>query len=376
MEQSILPPIFKELLREPQNELIQKAAESGRRIIGYTCSYIPEPILSVDGLVPTRMRAPGVAGTEMADTYLSSVICPYTRSLLEYALAGTYDFLDGWVFTASCDHLRRLHDNLNYLISPSFNHMIDLPHKLSDQAVAWYRDELQMLAEALAKNFDVDTGEKALAASIARHNEYLELMNNIGNLRKQENPPLNGTDFHTLLVALSTSPKEMIMGDLRELHKVIPARDGINGYRARLMVVGSQLDEPGYLEIIESMGGLVVADRFCLGSIPGLDPIPETEEPLQALAEHYLRRTSCPRMMEEFNTRVETIINAVREYRVDGVLVETLKFCDTWGIESVPLVAALREADIPVLKIEREYSMAGEGQLRTRVQAFLESMGK
>ena len=124
------------------------------------------------------------------------------------------------------------------------------------------------------------------------------------------------------------------------------------------------------------MGALVVADRFCLGSVPGLEPIPEQGEPLRELAAHTLRKTACPRMMEAFESRLDTIVKAAAAYRVDGVVLEIMKFCDVWGVESSPLSAALREAGIPVLRLEREYALSGEGQVKTRVQAFLESMGK
>ena len=129
-----LPPVFGEVLATPHNRLVAEAAAGGRRILGFTCSYVPEPLLAVDGLVPVRLRAPGVAGTPLAETYLSNVVCPYPRSVLEFALEGRYDFLAGWVFTASCDHLRRLLDNLVYLAEPPFHHMLDLPHKTGDAA--------------------------------------------------------------------------------------------------------------------------------------------------------------------------------------------------------------------------------------------------
>ncbi|MFH1540170.1 MAG: 2-hydroxyacyl-CoA dehydratase family protein [bacterium] len=371
-----IPEIFRELLERPVNRFVDEARDSGNKIIGYTCSYVPEPLIGVDGLVPVRMRAPGVAGTPMADTYLSSVICSYCRSLLEFALDGVYDGLDGWVFTGSCDHLRRLHDNLAYLVKPAFNHIIDLPHKLSDEAVDWFAEELKTLADALSESFDVDTSEASLAITIEVHNEYLELMQSIGKLRKRDNPPISGADFHTLIAACDASPKGMLLDQLWELKEELEETEGISGHRARLMLVGSQLDDPAYIRVIESLGGLVVADRCCLGSIPGLEPIAESGDPLRTLAEHYLRKTSCPRMMEEFDSRVADIVRAAEEFNADGIVVETMKFCDTWGVESSPLVSTLREAGIPVLRLEREYSLTGEGQMRTRVQAFLESMGK
>lgn len=377
MEQQPLPKIFKDLIDQPINRLVDDAQAQGRRAVGYTCSYVPEPLLGVDGLVPVRMRAPGVAGTPMADTYLSSVICSYTRSLLEFALEGRYDSLDGWVFTGSCDHLRRLYDNLDYLVKPDFNYMIDLPHKTTDAALDWFVDELAMLAKALADHFGVDTSPDALAKAIKKQNKYLDTLRSIGDMRRRENPPLSGADFHSVIVACATSPKDMIMDHLTELRDKLEAdENGITDFRARLMLVGSQLDDPAYMGIIESMGGLVVADRCCLGSIPGLEPIPHSGDPLRDMATHTLRKTSCPRMMDEFDSRLKDILSAFEEFDAHGIVIETMKFCDCWGVESSPLVSALRDAGVPVLRVEREYSLTGEGQLRTRIQAFLESMGK
>ena len=368
---------FEDLLTEPVNRLCEQARDQGRRAIGVTCSYVPAPLLSVDGLFPVRMRAPGAAGTPMADTYLSSVLCPYTRSILEAALDGLCNSLDGWVFTGSCDHLRRLFDNLDYLEKPPFNHIIDLPHKTGDAALEWFAEDLKTLSGALTEHFEVDTGADSLRRAIARHNRLLEPLRALGALRKREAPPISGADFHTVLLAAAVSPLDVILEPVEKYLSAVEADSSRTvSHRARLLLAGSQLDDPEYVRIIESQGALVVADRFCTGSIPGLEPVPETGDPLAAIAAHYLRKTSCPRMMEEFESRVRDIVNAAREYAVDGVIVQAMKFCDCWGVEAAPLTQALRDAGLPVLRLEREYSLTGEGQLRTRVQAFLESMGK
>lgn len=372
----MIPAIFDEILEQPFHRLLEEARDAGRRVLGYTCSYVPEALISVDGLQPVRARAPAVAGTPMADTYLSSVICSYARSLLESAMEGAQDGLDGWVFTSSCDHLRRLCDNLAYLTPATFLHILDLPHRLGDEALDWYVEELRILADALADRFHVDTGSAALGAAIHRHNEHLARLRAIGELRKRESPPITGTEFHKLLVACAVAPRDRLAGELERLARELGDREGEQAYRARLLVVGSHLDDPRYLRIIESVGGLVVADRFCVGSLPGLEPIPEDGDPLRSIAAHTLRKTSCPRMMEAFDQRVEAILEEARAFRADGVVLQTLKFCDTWGVESSPLVGALRDAGLPLLRLEREYALAGDGQLRTRVQAFLESMGK
>ena len=179
-------------------------------------------------------------------------------------------------------------------------------------------------------------------------------------------------------LANSTSPAEykQFIERLREYRDSLQDRDGINDYRARLMIVGGQMDDPEFIRCIESTGALVVADRMCTGSLIGSDIIHTDNEPLYDIAAHYLRKTSCPRMMEDFRHRVATIVETAREYNVDGVIIHHIKFCDIWGIEGRVLSSRLRKFNIPVLCLDREYVMAGEGQMRTRVQAFLESMGK
>jgi len=372
----VIPPVFQQILERPLRECLEEARARGDRVLGIPCSYVPRPLVAVAGLHPVRVRAPGVAGTPLADTYLSSVLCSYTRSLLEGALDGAYEGLDGWVFPVSCDHLRRLCDNLAYLAEPPFLHVLDVPHKAGDEAVAWYTEELQGLARALASRFGVDTGGEALARAVREHNEHLARVRRIGDLRRREHPPISGADFHRILVAGEPAPRGSLAAPLEERGDLLGRTEGIQGCRARLLVVGSQLDDAGYIRLLESLGALVVADRFCLGSIPGLEPIPEQGDPLRELAAHTLRKTACPRMMEAFGQRVETILEAAEEFRVDGVVLEVMKFCDVWGVESSPLVEALRKAGLPVLRLEREYALSGEGPVRTRMQAFLESMGR
>jgi len=371
-----LPPIFDEIVASPSNPLVQKALDQGRRAVGYTCSYVPAPILSVPGLMPLRVRAPGAATTPLADAYLSGVLCTYTRSVLQFAIEGRYDFLDGWVFAAGCDHLRRLYDNLDYLQAPAFNFIIDVPHKSGNEAVAWFEEELRRLATALAEHFDVDTGDQALAGAVARHNSHVGRLRAIGAMRRRRHPPISGTAFHSLMVAGTSVPVDLLTGPLEELRDRLDRSEGIDDFRARLMVVGSHMDDPAYLQVIESNGGIVVADRFCVGSIPGLEPYGDGDDPIRSMAEHALRGNRCPRMMEGFDDRVRDIVQAAGDFLVDGIIVQTMKFCDLWGIEAESLVASLRDHGIPILRVDREYAHSGKGQLKTRIQAFLESMGR
>jgi benzoyl-CoA reductase/2-hydroxyglutaryl-CoA dehydratase subunit BcrC/BadD/HgdB len=337
---------------------------------------VPEALLSVDNLFPVRLRAPGITGTETADIYLSNVTCSCTRSLLEFALDGRFDFLKGWVFTDGCDHLRRLCDNLEYLLKPPFNFILDVPHKNSVEAQRRFTDELKKFRGALSAHFNIPFTDDSIATAIEYNNSIMAELRAVGDMRKEPRPLFTGTEFHRLMMAMQAAPKKLMSGIPRLFREGAVGRGGIKPFRARVMLVGCELDDPAYTGIIEDMGGLVVADRYCTGSLPGLEPVLITGDPVASLASHILRQSTCPRMMEEHDMRAQYIMAAAREYAADGIILQSIKFCDTWGVESTTLVKSLRDAGFPVLRLEREYAPGGEGQLRTRVQTFIESMGK
>ena len=373
---SVLPQVIRDLVETPAGTIVQEARRAGARAIGYTCSFVPEPLLSLPGLFPHRMRAPGSCGTPLADTYLSSVLCSYPRALLERALDGGFDHVDGWVFVASCDHVRRLHDNLVYLQEPLFHVMLDLPHKSDPPAVDWYAEELRRLLRRLGEQFGVAVDDDTIRGAVTAHNDHLARLREIDSLRGNPVPPISGADFHRVLVASSTAPKDRLGPVIEELTGRLREQPAGPPPRARLMVAGSTIDDPGYLSVIESLGAVVVADRFCFGGMPGLAPLPLEEDPVLGLARHALSTTQCPRMMGAAATRAAYVVRKAREREVDGVVLATMKFCDLWGVESRLLADALREADVPVLRVERETAGGAEGQLRTRVQAFLETLGR
>ena len=337
--------------------------------IGYLCAYVPEELLALGG-TPYRLRAPGCPGTDFADTYLGRVTCSYTRCLLEMAEEGKYDNLDAFVFATGCDHMRRLHDNLVYLKKPPKVINLDLPHKNTDEAVEWYAQELKRLAGFLQLD------ESALPAAIRQRNRLRLIMNALDDLRAGDRPPLSGAEMLAVTSGITTMPVDTGADLLESLLGAARQDPGKSGHRARLLLVSSQLDDPEYVKVLEGSGGLIVGEIGCTAASAFEGRVDEREPPFTALARRYLNKIPCPRMMEEHGTLFDAVRSLATARKADGVVIVAMKFCDTWGYASTLLSRKLRAANVPVLRLEREYILAGEGQTATRVQAFLESLGR
>lgn len=369
---------FTEATNTIVNAAIREWKDQGGKVVGYVCSAVPVEIIEAAGLLPYRMRATGSTGTELSDAYFSNINCSFPRHCFNLALKGEFDFLDGLVCSNSCDHTRRIYDNWKRNVNTPFLGLISLPMKTGEPQVEWFINELQNFRSALSKHFDVDITDDRLREAIKQCNQTRQLTRQLYDLRKADNPPITGAEAIAVTVAATTIPRHRYNELLKELLEDLSQAEGNSEYDARLLVIGSILDDPAYVEVIEELGGLVVADALCFGSRPHwVDVDEEAKDPITALARHYVvDRPSCPRMFGDQPRRASYVKDMVREFNVDGIIGERMNFCDQWLCEFYMLDSDLKEVDVPMLNLEREYIFSGAGQLTTRVQAFLEAIGR
>lgn len=379
METNLKSKAFQEFSNAAEtlvNPVLQHWKDQGGKVIGYFCSTVPEELITAAGLTPFRMRATGSTGTEESDAFYSSINCSFPRHCFNQVLTGDFKFLDGIVCVNSCDHVRRIYDNWKRFVPTDFIEMMSLPRKTGPDQVGWYTEELAMLKDKIGKHFGVEITDDRLWKAIKLHNETRRLQKKLYELRKQEKPPITGAETLAVMVAGTAMPKEQYNEMLRELLDELSGSEGPGGHRARLLIVGGILDDPAYVKVIEDQGGLVVTDSTCFGSrLMWVEVDENASDPISALAQYYLTdRPSCPRMYGEHDNRAQYVIDMCREFNCDGVIGERLIFCDSWLVEHYMLGQDLKAAGIPMLKLDREYITSGIGQLRTRVQAFLETM--
>jgi benzoyl-CoA reductase subunit C len=359
------------------NAQVQDWKSRGGRVVGYFCSAVPEEIITAAGFLPFRMRATGSNSTELSDAYFSSINCSFPRHCFNLALRGEFTFLDGVICVNNCDNIRRIYDNWKRQLPDTFLQIMSLPRKTEEPQVNWYRDELANLKKNMEDHFGVKITDESLKEAIKLHNETRRLQRKVYELRKKSNPPISGAETLAVTVAGTAMPKKQYNEMLKKLSKDLSNSEGISNYRARLLLMGGILDNPAYIKVIEDQGGLVVTDSLCLGSrLLWVDVDEEKEEPLTALARYYVQnRPSCPRTFGDYERRIGFVKDMVKDFKVDGIILERLAFCDHWGFEQHTIENDLRESDIPCLILDREYILSGVGQLRTRVQAFLEKLG-
>jgi benzoyl-CoA reductase/2-hydroxyglutaryl-CoA dehydratase subunit BcrC/BadD/HgdB len=272
--------------------------------------------------------------------------------------------------------VRRLYDNWKEEINTPFLQILSHPKKTGERQVEWYREELGHLKDALEGHFGVEITDQRLRDAIQLHNETRALQRKVYDLRKGDRPPITGAESLAVMIAGTSVPKESYNPSLRVLLDELGQSPGGEPYGARLMIEGSMLDNPAYVQAIEDQGGLVVADALCFGSRIMWKDVDETvADPLEALARYHVGgRPSCARMIGEHSRRAEFIQEMIREFRVDAVVSQRLMFCDVSGYEQFMLGSGFKEDGVPHLKLDREYLLGGMGQMRTRVQAFLESI--
>ena len=379
---------FEDLMQQANNALVEQAKADGKVLVAYTCENVPEPLLNLDRAVSVRLSAPNTGSIDIATYYMTNLLCEPSRALLERAIEGGFNFADCVITPDGCTMMNRCVENMELLKTmgkenPNFFHeYMEIAFKNTDSDV-----DLSVLQctnhvlKPLAEKYGIDVSDAAIRKAVEDHNRVCRVIRAISEFRKEEKPRITGYEFHVLCLATYVCPKYLIIDKLEETLEEIRTREPDDKkWRARVLVVGSETDDPGFIKLIEEQGAYVCCDRFCFGSYPGRVPIElnDEEDALRQVCRHYIRNCQCPRMMnqEKVYGRKQYVADLAKEYGADGVIYNQVKFCDPWAYERT-LGSSMLHTDygFPVLSVDRPYNVASSvGQLRTRVQAFVESI--
>ena len=185
-------------------------------------------------------------------------------------------------------------------------------------------------------------------------------------------PPFNGEDALAVILAGTTMPREEYNELLEQFIAKAEKSPGIKD-RVRLMLVGSANDDVGLVRVMEGKKAIVVADNLCFGSRFYTDQVEEDGDPVSALCKRYLGHNDCPRMYGDYHRRLNILIQKVEKAKIDGVILQNIRFCDLHGSENGLFERDLEAKGIPCMRLEREYGPLVEtGRMKMRVDAFIE----
>lgn len=350
--------------------------DKGQRIMGWMCSYVPEELIHAAGFVPVRVIG-GTEDTSTADAHLYINMCSLVRSALEEAMRGKYSYLDGLVTLNTCDNIRRLYDVWTHYVPQPFSRILSLPRKATPEAVKFFRSQLQELKGSLEGLSNKKIHEEDLQKSIKLFNKMRRLQKEIVESGRDGCGVLSGSDIFAVNLAAGFLPKEEYVIMLEDLSRRLKAAKGLQpNTKIRLLVTGSELDNPDLFSLIESCGASVVVEDLCTAGKTFWNLIEEdSPDSLEALARAYLLRPPCPRMrMAE--ERMRHLRALIKDFSVQGVVHESIKFCKLYEEDCISVREELKRIGVPFLSLSREYALCGTGQYKTRLEAFVESLSE
>ena len=368
---------FREVNRTfPKTDQILEHKSQGKKVFGWLCTYVPEEVIHAAGALSIRIIGHShEAELDDGNAYLYINNCSFSRSCLQLGLEGEYDFLDGVVGGSTCDGARRLFDVWRRYIGTPFHHILTVPRKYNERAHNLYHEEVLKFKRHLEEHLGTAIDDDALRESVMLFNQSRDLLRRLYELRKRDEPPISGAETMEVLNAAYRMPKETFNTWARELIDELEASDRVLKGRARLMIVGSVLTNPVFVKSIEEQGALVVTDELCTSTRYWGDSVNLNGQrpPLESVSQRYLNNFPCARMFPS-DERFNRILQFVRDYKVDGVISQIVRYCVPYAHDLPLLTDRLKEAGIPTLALDVEYGTSGSGQIATRVQAFLEML--
>ncbi len=364
---------FTEIVRTRAEYLREYKARTGRKVFGYFCTYTPEELLHAAGIQPVRLFG-GTEDITQADTLMQSFVCPFVRGVLDTALKGGFDYLDGVVHAYTCDATCGLFGIWQRNIEVDFTYMYAPPYFMSEGSLKYHVRELEKLKKALEKYMGTKITSDAIAESIELYNRKRAALKRLYAIRAANPTPITGSEALEVVLAGTVLPPgdfvEMVDGFIKEALRPV----GCGQDARRVYISGSELHDPEILRTIEEAGATIVGDDLCTGSRSFHGLVESGGDPIEALATRYIERTPCPSRLPA-SRRLEFILEGMRESRAEALIFVIQKFCDPHLAEHPPLSRQLKEAGIPNMVIETEHRIGpSREQIRTRVQGFLEML--
>jgi benzoyl-CoA reductase subunit C len=341
--------------------------------IGFFCPYVPEELLHAAGALPLRLMGPSIKMCHV-QAHLPPNCCHLIKSSLESLVQGELDFLKGIIFSHTCDTMQGLADiwALQKRIPLQFNLM--MPSRLdSELSRSYFKAEMERF-----KNFlEFRMGKiplQNLKVSIQLFNRIREKIEEIYHYRRKSPYPISGSELAQIIRAGYLMDRQRYLGLLSDLVNELPEKAEEGEKRVPIYLAGNMTHSASYFSLIEESGAQVVQDDLCSGTRFLRLMVPEDRDPVESLARRYFRSFMCPSKYGGIDAHIETLVDEVQKSEAAGVIFLLYKYCEAHYFDYPDLKQALESKGIPTLLLEVEDPSYSIGQLKTRIQAFIEML--
>ncbi|APH18621.1 2-hydroxyacyl-CoA dehydratase [Clostridium botulinum] len=352
--------------------------KKGGKVVGTFCVFVPEEIIVAAKAISVGLCAGSQFWIEDGEKVLPRNMCPLIKAFMGAKIGGTCPYFqscDMVIGETTCDGKKKAWEILDEYVPV---HVMDLPQMKRDKDFKKWGEEIN----DLIKKVEEITGNKitveALKEGIRVTNAKRRALKRLYDLRKYKPSPISGLDCLLITqIAFYDDPKrftEKVHELCDELEERIKNSQESN--KKRILITGTPMALPNWKlhSIIESLDAEVVVEETCTGTRYFEGEVSEEgetlEELIKNLADRYLN-INCACFTPNTG-RIDDIIKYTKEYEADGVIDTNLSFCHTYAVEHRDVEAKLKEKNIPIMHIETDYSTEDSGQIKTRVEAFLE----
>ena len=362
-------------------EELQKHKSAGGKVIGTFCVFVPEEIIRAAGGICIGLCSGIEIGAGEAEKVLPRNICPLIKSFMGFKLAKVcpyFESSDMVVGETTCDGKKKAFEILNDYVPV---HVMETPHMKKDRDRKLWEEEVKDFARHIEEFTGNSISAGSLAQSVRESNDKRRALKRLSELRKRDPVVISGKDCLLIEQIAMYDDVARFTAKVNELCDELEKRleSGVGIFPAgtpRVIVTGTPMAIPNWKvpHIIESSGAVMVAEEMCTGMRYFENEVSEQGTDIDSIinnvAERYLG-TNCA-VFTPNTGRLERLTELVKEYRADGVIHCALSFCNPYAVEANRVEQALRQQGIPLLKIETGYDQEDAGQLKTRVEAFVE----
>lgn len=363
-------------------ELIE-AQKNGQKVFGTFCVYVPDEVVLAGGGIVTGLCGGSQFWVPDGEKVLPKNTCDLVKASVGARLGKTCPYFriaDLYVGETTCDGKKKAYEILGQDVPV---YVMDMPQMKREKDVMKWGDEIADFKEKVEEVTGNEITQEQLAEGIRIMNNKRRALARVYETRKSKTLPISGRDA-LLMTQIAFFDDPVRCADMcNKLADELEQRvaDGVSVVpegTKRILITGTPMAVPNWKmhNIVETSGGAVVCEEMCTGTRYFENLVEETGETLEAQFEALSRRymkNNCACFTPN-QGRIDDIIRLAGEYQVDGVIDCNLKFCGLYDIEKFNVTKALKEAGIPILSIETDYSDADSEQLRTRVGAFIEML--